>query len=210
VIYLFYGSDVERVRGKAFLWVAAARKKQPELSFVRLSGGEITQASLQDAASAGGLFVHRALVLLDEPFFTDSPIEDELDALAASENAIVIIAPKLLAAKAKKVAAKAAKAYEFILREKKEGRGFNVALTEALAKRSCERLWLEVVRALRAGDAPEMIHGLLHWKARAIRSPELSLALITLLMESRRKGLDLSASLEKFALSINSLSSIPR
>lgn len=202
MIYLFHGSDVDRVRAKAFEWVAAARKKQPQLSYLRLSGEEITAAALRDSATSGGLFVHRALVLIDDPFFTDSPIEDELETLVASENAIVVVAPKLLAAKAKKIAAKAAKSYEFNLREKKEGRGFNVALTEALARRSRERLWLEVVRALRAGDAPEMIHGLLHWKARSIRSRDLSLALITLLMESRRKGLDLGASLEKFALSV--------
>jgi hypothetical protein len=83
----------------------------------------------------------------------------------------------------------------------------------ALASRSRERLWLEVVRALRAGDAPEMLHGLLHWKARDIMekgSPKwkqeearkLSIDLISLVQESRRKSLDLSRVLERWALSI--------
>ncbi|MBI4079935.1 hypothetical protein HY414_01765, partial [Candidatus Kaiserbacteria bacterium] len=89
-----------------------------------------------------------------------------------------------------------------------------------LAVRSRERLWLEIVRALRAGDAPEMLHGLLHWKARDLMDPsagrqkkgsrpwsaaearKLSLSLIALLQDSRRKNLDLAESLERFALSI--------
>ena len=71
----------------------------------------------------------------------------------------------------------------------------------------------EINRALIAGDAPEMLHGLLHWKARDLmekgsrawkseESRALSLNLISLLQTSRRGGLDLSTSLERFALSI--------
>ncbi|HEY4522942.1 MAG TPA: hypothetical protein VJK73_01055, partial [Candidatus Paceibacterota bacterium] len=67
--------------------------------------------------------------------------------------------------------------------------------------------------ALRKGDAPEMLHGLLHWKTRDLmekgsrawkpqETRALSLSLISLLQNSRRKGLDLSQSLERFALSI--------
>jgi hypothetical protein len=83
----------------------------------------------------------------------------------------------------------------------------------ALATRSPEKLWLEIIRAERAGDAPEMLHGLLHWKARDLmekgsrawkseESRKLSLTLIELLQNSRRGGLDLALSLERFALSI--------
>jgi hypothetical protein len=86
-------------------------------------------------------------------------------------------------------------------------------LVNALAEKRRERLWLELTRALRAGDAPEMLHGLLHWKARDLMKkgsrvwshPEartLSLTLIMLLQESRRTGLELSLALERFALSL--------
>jgi len=92
-------------------------------------------------------------------------------------------------------------------------RGFNSNLVNALSSRSREKLWLEINRALRAGDAPEMLHGLLHWKARDLmekgsrawlpsESRQLSLALIELLQDSRRGGLDLSLALEKFSLSV--------
>ncbi|MFA5942317.1 MAG: hypothetical protein WC798_01455 [Candidatus Paceibacterota bacterium] len=222
MIYLFYGTDLEKTRAKAFAWVAAARKKEPNLAYVRLAREELIGAALEDAALSGGLFVKRLLILIDDPFSsvmdTECPsnafLEDHLDALTASDNAILILAPGLAAAKAKKIATKAKVAYEFNKTAAREAvRGFNSNLVNALAARNSEKLWLEINKALRLGDAPEMLHGLLHWKARDLmekgsrswspqESRQLSLALISLLQTSRRGGLDLSLSLEHFALSI--------
>jgi hypothetical protein len=229
MIYLFYGSDVEKTRTKAFEWVAKARAKEPNLAYVRLAREELTAAALEDAALSGGLFVKRLLILIDDPFSTTRApseededgeedtgniLEEYLDTLAASDNAIIILAPKLAAAKAKKIVAKAKLEYKYDKPAAREdARGFNSNLVNALATRSREKLWLEINRALYAGDAPEMLHGLLHWKARDLmekgsrawtpkESRQLSLALISLLQSSRRGGLDLSLSLEKFSLSI--------
>lgn len=230
MIYLFYGSDVEKARTKAFAWVAAARAKEPNLAYVRLAREELTNAALEDAALSGGLFVKRLLILIDDPFpvthaasdeedgseedVAGSVFEEHIDALAASDNAIVILAPKLAALKAKKLAAKAKVEYKFDAPAMREVvRGFNGNLVNALESRSREKLWLEINRALAAGDAPEMLHGLLHWKARDLmekgsrawkpqESRRLSLDLIEMLQASRRGGLGLELALEKFALSI--------
>jgi hypothetical protein len=230
MIYLFHGSDVEKTRRKAFEWVAAARAKEPDLAYVRLSREELTPATLEDAALSGGLFVKRLLILIDDPFpntrtksedeendaeeVGGTAFEDHIDELAASDNAILILAPKLAAAKAKKISAKSKVVYAYdkaAVRE--ESRGFNSNLVNALGARNREKLWLEINRALFAGDAPEMIHGLLHWKARDLtekggrawepdESRQLSLALIELLQNSRRGGLDLALSLERLALTV--------
>ncbi len=246
MIYFFYGSDIEKVRTKAFEWVAKARAKEPNLAYVRLTREELTDGALTDAASAGGLFVSRLLVLIDDPYppargagvedeesegfvnptsdvgFTKPNMLDEhLEALAASNNAIIILAPALAAAKAKKIVGLAKVEYQFDATTPRRSatRGFNSALVDALGAKNRERLWLELHRALAAGDAPEMLHGLLHWKARDLMdlpagrqgrgsawSPaearELSLALIALLQSSRRSGLALPLALEKFALSL--------
>ncbi len=231
MIYLFYGSDSEKARRKAFEWVAAARKKEPNLAYVRLAREEITTNTLLEAATSNSLFAKRTLTLLDDPYVgrttsnneesdeadtapTTSVLDDYIDMLAASENAIVILAPKLAVAKAKRLVAKAKIEYKFDAPPTREfKRGFNSGLVDALGAKSREKLWLEITRALRAGDAPEMLHGLLHWKARDLMekggrlwSPSearaLSLSLISLLQSSRRKGLDLSESLERFALAI--------
>ncbi len=231
MIYFFHGSDLEKTRAKAFEWIVKARTKEPNLAYVRLTREELTHATLEDAILSGGLFVRRLLILIDDPFssrhaigeeeegnereVSDSLLEGYLENLAASDNAIVILAPRLAAAKAKKFAAKAK--VEYIYNDKisvhVSSRGFNKDLVNALMARSRERLWLEVNRALRAGDAPEMLHGFLHWKARdfmengnhawgSSESRQLSLTLIALLQNSRHGGLDLSRSLERFALSI--------
>ena len=217
---------------KAFEWIAKARAKEPNLAYVRLAREELTPAALEDAALSGGLFVKRLLILIDDPYVgppmshmdeeedeapdaTASVLEKHIDALAASDNAIIVLAPKLAAAKAKKLVTKATKVYEFtkVRPSQTLQRGFNANLVDALGARSREKLWLEINRALQAGDAPEMLHGLLHWKARDImgkgsrawtpkEARKLSLNLIALLQESRGGGTDLSESLERFALGI--------
>jgi len=230
MIYLFHGTDVEKVRTKAFEWVAAARKKEPNLAYVRLTREELTTNVLEDAALSGGLFISRLLILIDDPFpavraaseegeegeekVTGNILEEHLDALVASDNAIIILAPKLAAVKAKKLATKAKITYTFDKPATFEAkRGFNSNLVDALAARKSDKLWLEVNRALCAGDEPQMVHGLLHWKARDLmdkgsrawtpqEARQLSLALIELLQSSRRGGLGLNLALERFALSI--------
>jgi len=215
MIYLFSGSDVEKVRAKAFEWIAKARAKEPNLAYVRLSPEEITSPALLEAAESGGLFIQRLLVLLDNPLDKEAEdvFEAHLDALVQSDNAIVVLAPKLAAAKAKKLVPRAKKVYTFNVPLPAEIRAFNAGLVNALAAKNREKLWVEIHRALRAGDAPEMLHGLLHWKARdlmekesriwsAEESRQLSLDLIRLLQGSRRGKLPLEESLEKFALSI--------
>lgn len=228
MLYLFHGTDVEKVRAKAFEWVEKARAKEPNLAYVRLAREEITPVALEEAALSGGLFVSRLLILIDDPFpitravseddvqgeSSGSVLEEYLDILTASDNAIIILAPKLAAPRAKKLEAKAKLVYMYdktaVFEDK---RGFNSSLVNALATRSRDKLWLEINRALYAGDAPEMLHGLLHWKARDLmekgsrtwtleESRQLSLKLIELLQNSRRGGLDLARSLEHFALSI--------
>jgi hypothetical protein len=206
MIYFFHGSDNEKVRTKAFEWIAKARTKEPNLVYAHITHEELTHATLESAALSGGLFVKRLLILIDDPFQEESSseiLEEHLDSLAISDNAIIILAPKLIVAKAKKIIAKAKVEYKYDKPATRENaRGFNANLVNALANRSREKLWLEINRGLRAGDAPEMLHGLLHWKARDMRDRHLSLSLISLLQSSRHNGIDLSISLERFALSI--------
>lgn len=215
-MYLFHGSDVGKVRAKAFAWVEAARKKQPDAPYVRIAPEAVTEDALADAASASGLFFCKQLVLIDDPFSLKDSGEAVLDALkmlAESPNPIAIVAPKLKAAETKKLEAKAEKEFKFDLIKKKESRGFNFELVSALAAKDGEALWEEIAKAIRMGDAPEMIHGLLHWKARDMmqkgsrawapaESRKLSVDLIELLSDARSESLDLGLALERWALSL--------
>lgn len=216
MIYLFHGTDPDKIRAKALAWVAAARAKQPDAAYVRLGAGEVTPESLQEIASTQGLFFLKTLALIDDPFVAAESAEavlEHLDMLAQSQNPIAILAPKLIPARVKKVGAKAEKVFVVDSLEKKPARGFNSALVDALGSRSGSALWLELQRAQRLGDAPEMLHALLHWKARDLMSKgsarwsreearRLSVELIELLSEARGGGLTLAQSLERFALAL--------
>ncbi len=214
MIYLFAGTDVAKTRAKAFAWVAAARAKAPDAPYLRLSADEISEESLAEAMGSQGLFFKKALVLLDDPFSESAAGETVmavLPMLAESENPIAILAPKLLATRQKKIEAKADKVFIHDLKEKKPVRGFNGALVNALGAKDGAALWKELQKAYREGDAPEAVHGLLHWKARDMMqkgSPKwgkdgaraLSVSLIELLSDARSGDLPLKESLERFAL----------
>ncbi len=218
MIYLFQGSDVEKVRTKAFAWVAAAQKKEPGAAYVRLSAEDLSPEALEEVVQSQGLFFSKMLVLLDDPFSIAASADLVLEALpqlAASANPIAILAPKLLATRAKKVEVKAEKIFTFDLITKKPSRGFNSALINSLGAKDGKGLWKEIVKAKREGDAPEMLHGLLHWKARDLmqkggrvwtesEARELSVALIELLSDSRSGDLPLGDALERFALTLRS------
>jgi hypothetical protein len=86
--------------------------------------------------------------------------------------------------------------------EKKE-RGFDpFGLTAALAAHDRKRLWLGLILALRAGEKPEAIGGLLAWKARQMKDAKLSRTLVTLYHDSHRGAGDLELLLERFILLI--------
>lgn len=216
MIYLFHGTDVEKVRAKTFQWVAAVRAKAPEAPYIRLEASQVTSEALAEAVGSQGLFFAKTLVLIDDPFSESASGEillEHLEMLSASTNVVAVLAPKLLASRFKKLEAQAEKVFVFDTSEKKPMRGFNGALVSALSNKDGKALWKEIVLAERAGDAPEMIHGLLHWKARDMMQKEnskwskegarkLSVELIELVSDSRGGNMPLSQSLERFALSV--------
>lgn len=215
MIYLFHGTDTGKTRAKAFAWIAAARAKAPEAAYIRLQGSQITEEALRDAISAQGLFFAKSLILLDDPFSDESAGETVLsllDVLVASENPVGILAPKLLAARTKKLEAVATKVFKEDSVPKRD-RGFNSALVNALGSKDGKTLWKELVKAERLGDVPEVTHGLLHWKARDMMQKgntkwgkegarALSVTLIEILSDARSGDLPLGPSLERFALSL--------
>ncbi len=216
MIYLFHGSDTARTRAKAFQWITATRTKVPDAAYIRLEAPDLTQSALLNALSVQGLFYTKTLVLLDDPFSESEAGEivlDSLELLASSDNPIAILAPKLLPARLKKIELHAVKVFEQEVGIKKPARGFNSALVNALGVKDGTLLWKEIVKAERQGDVPEMIHGLLHWKARDLmqkgsrvwkpsEARALSRQLIELVSDSRSGDLPLGQALERFALSL--------
>lgn len=216
MMYLFTGTDSDKVRKQAFALVDASRKKAPMAPYIRLAPEEVSPESLEGALHTQGLFYDRSLVVLDDPFqITESSdvLLEHLDLLQKSENPVFIIAPKLLPARRKKIESKATKVFVYDVKEKAEARGFNSGLVNALGAKDGKALWLELMKASSAGDPAELVHGLLHWKARDLMEKgsrvwsardarALSISLILLVSEAGRSELPLQDALESFALSL--------
>jgi len=209
MIYFFTGSDIGKARAKAFAWIAATRAKVPDAAYIRIGVDELSPETLTEARGTSGLFFAKTLILIDDPFSkkeTGELVLEHLTFLKESPNPIAVLAPSIHPAHAKKIEAKAEKVFvtDSVARP---ARGFNAGLVNALAGKDPKVLWLEVARALRQGDAPEAVHGLLHWKARDLMQKgrkegrALSRTLIEVLATSREEARDLGLELERFALS---------
>ncbi len=215
MLYLFHGSDVQAVRSKAFAWITAARLKAPDAYYARLDSETLTENALLESLGTQGLFFSKTLLLLDDPFSkaaTSQIVLDSLKELSDSQNAVALLAPKLLATQLKKVEPYTTKVFKTD-KTTSVARGFNSALVNALGTKNSQALWKEIVLAYRQGDVPEMVHGLLHWKARDMmqkgsrdwseqEARQLSVALIEMVAESRDGSLPLAPALERFALSL--------
>ncbi len=134
MIYLFHGSDAGKIRAKAFAWIAAARAKAPDAAYIRIDAANLSEQSLMEALGSQGLFFTKSLILLDDPFSTAETAElvlENIKLLSESENPVAILAPKLLAARVKKIEGKAVKVFKEDAAEKAK-RGFNNDLVNAL------------------------------------------------------------------------------
>lgn len=216
MLYLFTGTHEEKVRAKAFAWVEATKKKEPSVSYIRIATDQIDARALEEITLTQGLFFSKILVLLDDPFGKADTTEQVLGAmekLASSINPIALLAANLSSTVEKKITPHITKVFREDKTSKKEAKGFNFSLVNALESKNGKALWKELMKSKREGDPPEAIHGLLHWKARDMMSkgsrtwkPEearaLSIQLIELVSDSRKGELSLFENLERFALSL--------
>lgn len=86
--------------------------------------------------------------------------------------------------------------------EKKEWKFDQFGIGAALGAHDKKKLWLGLTQALRAGEKPEALAGLLAWKARQMGDHKLSRELTFMYHDSHRGAGDLELLLERFALKL--------
>ncbi len=180
MLYLIHGAhtDVSLARRRELL--RTFRAKRPDAHEVRLEGEEITADRLAELAGARGLFESKLIVLLDgacESAVSRDALRAAAPALARSESAFVVFergavdaaTEKALATAAIKVFRGPASSAEGAGRGRKGHDRELFALADALGARDKKGLWVRYARArLIDGKAPEEIHGVLFWQARAM------------------------------------------
>lgn len=177
MLYLIYGSDFEKARGKARELLAALQKKKPIAEVFRLEDEMVTIGKLEELSGGQGLFERKYLVFADNVFRSEEAKEivlGKLKALADSENIFIFLENELNKTDLKQLEKFAEKVQQFSGVVKKE-KVFNIfSLTEMLGRRDKRGLWILYQKALSEGLAAEEIHGILFWQIKAMLASTLA------------------------------------
>ncbi|OGC81187.1 hypothetical protein A2943_00895 [Candidatus Adlerbacteria bacterium RIFCSPLOWO2_01_FULL_51_16] len=180
--------------------LVGGRRKGPaeELKWEAISSEEI--ATL---ASTATLFGGARTFVLVGVFASERGEEflELAEGLVESPHIFIFEEEKLLK-KPTEILQKAGAKIEVTKTEKKEYRFDQFGLTAALANYDKKKLWLGLVKALREGEKPETLAGLLAWKARQIKDANLSREITFMYHDSHRGFGDLALLLERFALKL--------
>lgn len=170
MLYVFYGSDTKKVADKAMKLVADLLKKKPDAQVFTFEE-DVSEMHIDELIEARGLFVEKHIVVLKQPFLkeeTKNAVLEKLERFAQTENIFIVVEGKLLAPEKKKLEKHAEKIEEHVRKEEVK-EYFNVfQLGDALGERNKRELWSGLMRALRAGNEPESLHGTLHWAVRSM------------------------------------------
>ena len=169
-----------------------------------LKWGEMSSEEIATLASTPTLFGGTRTFSLSGVFASERGEEflEIAAGLADSPHTFIFEEEKLLK-KPTEALKKAGAKIEIQKSEKKEEYRFDrFGLTSALASRDKKKLWLGLTKALREGEKPEALAGLLAWKARQIKDADLSREIVWMYHDSHRGLGDLALLLERFALKL--------
>lgn len=127
---------------------------------------------------------------------------DRAKELAHSPHTFIFEEEKLLKKETDTLTSAGAKIERVEREQKKEYRFDRFGVAVALGQRDKKQLWLSLMAALRAGEKPEALAGLLAWKARAMKDRDLSRQIVFMYHDSHRGAGDLELLLERFALKL--------
>lgn len=202
MIYAFYGADTHKVSAKAHAWIEASRKKDPSITYIRMTEDTFDLAVLQENLGGQSLFAKRMLISLDgvlEEY--EEEVLELLEPMENSENVFALIAGKVKAATAKKIEKHATKSFVFDTKAKDGKPDF--ALWNAIDRRDGLTAWKIYYQQRLEGGKAEMIAGFIHSKLRRSKSTRaLSRKFIDMYHEARRGEVDFDEGVETLLLSM--------
>ncbi len=172
MLYVIHGTDVEKAREKSHALFEALKAKKPDASAGMVRGEEVTPERIEEWTQTQGLFENKQIIFLDRTLEVPDIREvmlDKIDAIQESPNIFIFFEGKLTKEVLKKLEKRAEKITEYestAPAAKKEGSFF--ALADALGSRDKKALWVLLREALDEDAAPEEVHGILFWQAKAL------------------------------------------
>ena len=223
MLYAVYGIDTDKARAKKDALVASCRKQRPDAEFFVVESENFSEGALEGLYSSQGLFQKKHIVVLDRLLShkeLKEAVSDAFPKMAASESMFILF-DETLDAKTVALVKKHAKDI-FVFgeqKEKKERDNTTFLITDAFMTKDRKGAWVNYQKAIRAGNAPEAIHGALFWQVKTVllakktggfnrfaknytedELDEILASLVKMYHDIRMEGGELEISLEKFLL----------
>lgn len=215
MLYIFYGNDESKAREKAQSLIRGLQYKAPDAELVRITSEEQESGvGISGLLGTQGLFKSNYIIFLDN--LSEEPTPEEQGAMQESAHVCVVLAGKLNPKTLEQYKKHANKITEYKLSAPnvKFGSGeFNVfSVANALKACDKQRLWQGLAEARLAGAEPEAIVGILFWAVKDMlikkqgnkwseaELKEMVIIIAGLPHKSRREGLNLYSTIERFAL----------
>lgn len=173
MLYVFHGTDTQKVVEKAASLIASLRAKRPDAAYERIEADKWSSGVVQSHLGGQGLFSSRYIVFLDrvtENAEAKEQLPDLIPAMAESENVFIALEGKMTA-ELKKVFEKHAEKMVEAEKMEKDSRkeGFNIfALADAVGERNAFKAWSTYRQAVDNGVEPENAIGTLFWQVKSM------------------------------------------
>lgn len=171
MLYLFYGTDGDKIRTKVAEVVGKLIAKKPDATVISFDPESWSTPQFEEMISAQTLFSGKSIIvgrhLLGLPDAAEFILK-HLKEIAESENVFFLEEGELKKDIVSKLEKKAEKVQEIGVKEKTgKGEEFNVfALTDAFGNRDKRELWVVYQRALHADLAPEELFWKFTWQLK--------------------------------------------
>ena len=180
MLYIIYGTNIDKVRTQAKALVTRLQAKKPDASLFIMTDETWNTERVREYAGSQGLFEQKYIVYLDGVTARKeikAELVDLLDEIKSSTNIFVLRAHDVDKVTLKKFEKFAEKIEEHSFAVGAAGTlaagkckpEFNIfSLGEALGRRDKKQLWTLYQKARASGLEPEQIHGTLWWQMKSI------------------------------------------
>lgn len=170
MLYAYLGTDTKRTNDTLLRAVASMSARVPNAN-VQYVTSETEFLDIASLLSASGLFYPSQIVVLDgvcERKESKAELFSFLPEMAASSHLFFVREESLTSPEIKKLEKAATKLVRYDAGEVKEAK-FNIfSLSDALLTHDKKQLWVRLALALRAGEEPEALHGVLFSAAKSM------------------------------------------
>ncbi len=170
MLYVVYGVDTDKARAKKDALMKSCLKQRPDAEFFAIDDENFSEGALEGFYSSQGLFQKKHIVVLDR-LLSHKELKDSVVSafpkMAASESMFIVFDEVPDAKTLTQIKKHAKDIFVFgEKKEKKERDNSTFAITDAFMMKDRKGTWVNYQKSLRAGNAPEAIHGALFWQVK--------------------------------------------